>query len=79
MKNGKFWSWVVFALGVVYFISVALGKPTDSSYRRSRGIIAVGAYLVLVLAASAFFWPIWTGVQTSYDFWHAHMWLTSWI
>jgi dolichyl-phosphate-mannose--protein O-mannosyl transferase len=66
-------------LGVVYFIAKVLGSATDSTYRRTRGIIAVSAYLVLVLAASAFFWPIWSGVQTSYEFWHAHMWLRSWI
>jgi len=66
-------------LGLVYFIAVTLGKATDSTYRRTRGIIAVASYLVLVCAASVFFWPIWTGEQISYAYWHAHMWLRSWI
>jgi len=66
-------------LAVVYFIAKALGSPADSTYRRTRGIASVAAYLVIVLAASAFFWPIWTGVQTSYEFWRSHMWLRSWI
>ncbi|WP_425553315.1 dolichyl-phosphate-mannose--protein mannosyltransferase [Gryllotalpicola koreensis] len=66
-------------LGIVYFAAKALGRATDSTYRRTRGIVGVAAYLLIVLAASAFFWPIWSGVQTSYEFWRAHMWLRSWI
>ncbi|AYG02681.1 phospholipid carrier-dependent glycosyltransferase [Gryllotalpicola protaetiae] len=66
-------------LGIVYFIAKALGSPADSTYRRTRGIAGVAAYLAIVLGATAFFWPIWSGVQTSYEFWRAHMWLRSWI
>ncbi len=66
-------------LGIVYFADRLLGTAADSTYRRTRGIAGVGAYLVLVAAATVFFWPIWTGVQTSYAYWHAHMWLRSWI
>jgi hypothetical protein len=35
--------------------------------------------LVVVLAVSAFFYPIWTAWVVPYDFWHVHMWLRSWI
>ncbi|GAA4188579.1 phospholipid carrier-dependent glycosyltransferase [Gryllotalpicola kribbensis] len=66
-------------LAIVYFVAKVLGRPSDSTYRRTRGIASVAAYLAIVLAASAFFWPIWSGVQTSYEFWRAHMWLRSWI
>jgi dolichyl-phosphate-mannose--protein O-mannosyl transferase len=66
-------------LAIVFFIAKALGSPRDSSYRRTRGVVSVAAYLLVVLAASAFFWPLWSGVQTSYEMWHAHMWLRSWI
>jgi len=66
-------------IGIVYFIAKVLGRPSDSTYRRTRGIVGVGAYLAIVLAATAFFWPIWAGVQVSYEYWHAHMWLKSWI
>ncbi|GAA4159098.1 phospholipid carrier-dependent glycosyltransferase [Gryllotalpicola daejeonensis] len=66
-------------LAIVYFIAKTLGRATDATYRRTRGIAAVSAYLFVVLAATAFFWPLWSGVQTSYEFWRAHMWLRSWI
>jgi len=66
-------------LGIVFFIALALGTATDATRRRVRGIALVGAYLVVVCAASVFFWPLWSGIQTSYAYWHAHMWLRSWI
>jgi dolichyl-phosphate-mannose-protein mannosyltransferase len=66
-------------IGIVCFVAKTLGSAADSTYRRTLGIASVAAYLGIVLAASVFFWPIWSGVQTSYEFWHAHMWLRSWI
>ncbi|MDD9208095.1 phospholipid carrier-dependent glycosyltransferase [Georgenia sp. 10Sc9-8] len=35
--------------------------------------------VAVVLLVSAFFWPVWTGQSVSYGFWHAHMWLASWV
>jgi dolichyl-phosphate-mannose-protein mannosyltransferase len=33
----------------------------------------------VVLGVSAFFYPVWTGMQIPSWFWSAHNWLRSWI
>ena len=33
----------------------------------------------LVIADFAWMWPIFTGGLLTYDTWHAHMWLPSWV
>jgi dolichyl-phosphate-mannose--protein O-mannosyl transferase len=47
--------------------------------RRHWGVAAVCAYLALVVADFAWMWPIFTGGLLTYDEWHAHMWLPSWV
>ena len=37
------------------------------------------AYLGLVVVDFAWMWPIFTGGLLTYDSWHAHMWLPSWV
>ena len=39
----------------------------------------IAGYLSVAALTSAFFYPIWTGMWISYDFWRLHMWLPSWI
>lgn len=39
----------------------------------------IAGFLVVCVLSSAFFYPIWTGMWISYDFWRLHMWLPSWI
>jgi dolichyl-phosphate-mannose--protein O-mannosyl transferase len=65
-------------LGLAYAISALLGHRDDHPERRTAGLRAVGLYLVLVLLASAFFWPLWTGMQLDYQYLRAHWWLPSW-
>jgi dolichyl-phosphate-mannose-protein mannosyltransferase len=36
------------------------------------------AFLVAAALVSAFFYPLWTGTQTSFLFWQLHIWLPSW-
>ncbi|WP_210479482.1 dolichyl-phosphate-mannose--protein mannosyltransferase [Naasia sp. SYSU D00948] len=43
----------------------------------ARRVIAV--FLVVVVLVSAFFYPLWTGVQTPFWFWQMHVWLASWV
>lgn len=33
----------------------------------------------IIVAVSAFFYPIWTGIQVPMWFWQIHMWLPSWV
>jgi dolichyl-phosphate-mannose-protein mannosyltransferase len=47
--------------------------------RRRWGVIGVSVYLGLVVADFAWMWPIFTGGLLTYDQWHAHMWLPSWV
>jgi dolichyl-phosphate-mannose--protein O-mannosyl transferase len=58
------------------------GDPVrdGSAFRRRRwGIAGVTAYLALVIADFVWMWPIFSDGLRSYDVWHAHMWLPSWV
>jgi dolichyl-phosphate-mannose-protein mannosyltransferase len=58
-------------------------EPTDADLRAERrrqwGIAGVGTFLALVVVDFVWMWPIFTGGLISYDVWHAHMWLPSWV
>jgi dolichyl-phosphate-mannose--protein O-mannosyl transferase len=47
--------------------------------RRRWGIAGLATYLALVIADFVWMWPIFTGGLLTYDTWHAHMWLPSWV
>ncbi len=49
----------------------------SASPRKAANWIA--GLLITMALASAFFYPIWSGMWISYDFWRLHMWLPSWI
>ena len=65
-------------LGLAYALSTLLGHRNDHPDRRRTGLRTVGVYLVLVLLARAFFWPLCTGMQLDFEFVRAHWWMTSW-
>lgn len=65
-------------LGLTWCIGLILGSRGDDPGRRERGITIVAVYLVLVIAVSAYFVPLMTGMQVPFGFWNAHMWLPSW-
>ena len=67
--------WVVLTL--VYVLGLR-GRADGRATRASRrwAIVGRAAVLVaLVVAVSAFFYPVWTAWVVPYDFWHSHMWL----
>jgi dolichyl-phosphate-mannose-protein mannosyltransferase len=74
---------VTLALGVM--LGPALRRTGDrvrdarALQRRLWGAAGVSIYLGLVIADFAWMWPILTGGLITYDQWHAHMWLPSWI
>jgi len=70
-----FTPWVVLTLTYV----LALLVQSRDERQRRRGLVATSAVLVVVVAVSAFFYPVWTAWVVPYDFWHLHMWLRSWI
>ncbi len=59
------------------------GEPdTDREHaerRRTWGIAGVSVFLALIVVDFAWMWPIFTGGLLTYDDWHAHMWLPSWV
>jgi dolichyl-phosphate-mannose--protein O-mannosyl transferase len=74
---------VTLALGVM--LGPALRRTGDpirdgrSHRRRQWGIAGICAYLGLVVADFVWMWPIFTAGLLTYDTWHAHMWLPSWV
>jgi dolichyl-phosphate-mannose--protein O-mannosyl transferase len=71
------------ALGVM--LGPAVRRSGDALHdrralkRRRWGQAGVSAYLALVIADFVWMWPILTGGLLTYDVWHAHMWLPSWV
>jgi dolichyl-phosphate-mannose--protein O-mannosyl transferase len=55
------------------------GRDRRARSRRSWGAVGVSVYLGLVVADFAWMWPIFTGGLLTYNQWHAHMWLPSWV
>ncbi|MBG6108310.1 dolichyl-phosphate-mannose--protein mannosyltransferase [Frigoribacterium sp. CG_9.8] len=65
-------------LGLVFVIGLILGRPDDSTYRRTRGMALVAVFLFFVVLLSAFFYPVWTGMQVPELFARLHYWLPGW-
>lgn len=78
---------IFYALPLLPFIVLALtlcvgwvaGSGRDGEIRRTAGGLVAAAYLMAVLVAFAYFYPIWTGETISYGSWARHMWFRSWI
>jgi len=66
-------------LATTLVIGYALGPPGTSRRRRAWVAVAVGAYLLLVLANTAYLYPVLTGEWLPYDDYYARMWFRSWI
>lgn len=54
------------------------GTRHDDRYRRQSGERTVTIILVSVALLSAFYYPVWTGLNVPYDFWMLHLWLPGW-
>ncbi|MFD0685189.1 dolichyl-phosphate-mannose--protein mannosyltransferase [Actinomadura fibrosa] len=55
------------------------GPVPAASARRVVGAAATGAFLLVVLANFAYFYPILAAQTLTYDDWHARIWFGSWI
>ena len=58
---------VVALLAIVIWLAFVLGTVTAS------------ILVALIVGVSAFFYPLWSAWIVPYDFWHAHMWLQTWV
>jgi dolichyl-phosphate-mannose-protein mannosyltransferase len=65
-------------LGLVLVIGLILGTRDDPPRRRLAGIRLVGVFLGLAVVVSAFFYPVWTGMQIPTWFAQAHYWVPGW-
>jgi dolichyl-phosphate-mannose-protein mannosyltransferase len=65
-------------LGLTFVIGLILGKRTDATARRLRGIRIIGTYLGLAVVVTIFFWPLWTAQVIPFWYWQLHIWLPSW-
>ncbi|MFG2037491.1 dolichyl-phosphate-mannose--protein mannosyltransferase [Dactylosporangium sp. NPDC048998] len=70
-------------LAVVYVLGAIIGPPrrlNPASDHRMIGSIIAGAYVLLVAACFAYFYPIYAGMDISYTEWFSRMWLGSrWV
>ncbi len=66
-------------LALAYGLGLVLGPPVATAQRRLVGAGVAGGFVVACVAASAFFWPVWTAVVIPYSQWQLRMWLPSWV
>ena len=74
---------IVFApfmfLGLTLALGAIIGPATASATRRTWGTAAVGGYLLLAVANTAWLWPILVGDLMSSADWLRRMWFKGWI
>lgn len=60
---------------------VSMLLPTSDTGRVQRIVrwCIVGAWMLLILAVAAYFWPIWTAEVIPYEHWRHRMWFPNWI
>lgn len=66
-------------LSLVLVMGHLLGPDRGPSRRRTTGTIVAGTFVVLTIAAAAWFWPVWTGDLLTLREWQARMWFSRWI
>ncbi len=64
-------------LAITFVVGLVLA--TKDVGRRRTGIITLSILGSLAIVLSIFFYPLWTGMQIPYWYWHIHMWFPSWI
>jgi dolichyl-phosphate-mannose--protein O-mannosyl transferase len=65
--------YVYLALAAAF--ALIIGRPTDASYRRIRGLSLLAVFVIVAGIVSVFFYPLWTGMQIPFWYWQVHMWL----
>ncbi|WIB66908.1 phospholipid carrier-dependent glycosyltransferase [Curtobacterium sp. MCBD17_035] len=66
-------------IGLAAVLAMLLGSRDDPRPRRTRAIVWVIVYLAVASAATAYWYPMWTAMQTSWDFVRSHYWFSSWL
>lgn len=66
-------------IAITLLIGVVLGGPAASYQRRMWGAAFAGAFVVLVVANFAWFWPVYTGELITTPDWLKRIWFRQWI
>jgi dolichyl-phosphate-mannose--protein O-mannosyl transferase len=66
-------------LALTFALRDIAGARHADPHRRVVGQRLVWVFLVVVVLLSAFWYPVISGMNVPYDFWHIHMWMTGWI
>lgn len=66
-------------LALARSLGIILGEAHPGRTIRLTRASMVGGFMLMAVALSIFFLPLWTGETISYQYWQLHMWLTSWI
>lgn len=66
-------------LALTFALREIAGAGRADPARRKVGQRTVLVFLAFVVVLSAFWYPLWTGVQVPYDFYHVHAWMPGWI
>lgn len=66
-------------LALVLALREIAGRRDDPLYRRQAGERTVMVFLVAAVLTSAFFYPVWTGMNVPYEYWLVHNWMPTWV
>ena len=66
-------------MALVLTLGSILGRANAWGNRRMTGAMVVGGIVLAAVAASWFFYPIWTGEPLPYDAWNLRMWFPTWV
>jgi len=73
-------AFVPILIAVAFFsLRAVLSTADELELRWLVRVLSVGLLLLLFVAFSAYFYPVWTGHVMPYDQWHARMWFPSWV
>jgi dolichyl-phosphate-mannose--protein O-mannosyl transferase len=67
------------ALALAFALREIAGAGARSIRRRLAGQRVVWVFLGVVVALSAFWYPVWVGMRVPYVFWLLHNWVPTWI
>ncbi|MCU1436953.1 MAG: hypothetical protein JWP66_40 [Naasia sp.] len=70
---------LVAAIGVLIGRLVDAGREPPPPERVAIAERVLVVFVVLVVLLSAFFYPVWTGIQTPFWFWQIHVWSPTWV
>lgn len=66
-------------LALVLALRELAGRRDDPLHRRQAGERTVIIFLAVTLLVSAFYYPVWTGMNVPYEFWLIHNWMPTWV